>query len=137
TVTLGAVGAVNTSLKWYENATGGLAVGSGSNYTTPYLLQTDTFYVTSGVGGGTTPPTFIGSGTGSTTGNPSPFYNLYDGNRNQYLITAAELQAAGFSAGLITELGLDVLGAGSVPLLNFTIKLGATTLTSLTSIGWE
>jgi len=135
TVTLAAVAGANSSLKWYEHPTGGLSVGSGSSYTTPYLLETDTFYVSAGVGGGAIPPTFIGTGTPSTSSNPSPFYNLYDGNRSQYLFTAAELTAAGFTAGVITGIGFDVVSTGNA-LQDFNISIGTTTLNTLSTATW-
>jgi hypothetical protein len=70
----------------------------------------------------------------STTGYPSPYNTSWWGNKEQYLYTAAELTAKGFVAGKITELGLSV---GSVtttlPLTNFTISIGHTTLTAMST----
>ena len=70
----------------------------------------------------------------STTGYPSPYNTSWWGNKEQYLYTAAELTAKGFVAGKITELGLSV---GSVtttlPLTNFTISIGHTSLTALST----
>ena len=137
TVDLSAIAVAGNNLNWYENETGGLSLSSGGTFTTPYLLETDTFYVASGVGGGQLPPTFIGSGTNTTSSTPSPYYNLYDGYKAEYLIQASELMAAGFSAGLITEIGFDVVGSGSAPLLDFSIKMGATSATTLTTGAWQ
>ena len=70
----------------------------------------------------------------SSTGYPSPYNTSWWGNKEQYLYTAAELTAKGFVAGKITELGLSV---GSVtttlPLTNFTISIGHTSLTAMTT----
>ena len=44
TVTLGATSSVGTAIKWYDAATGGLSLGSGSSYTTPSIATTTTYY---------------------------------------------------------------------------------------------
>lgn len=134
TVDLSGTASVNSVLKWYQDETGGLPLGTGNTFTTPFLNETDTFYVGAGLGGSALPPTMIGTGTSSTTSNPSPFYNLYDGNRSQYLVRASELIAAGFSAGTITSIGFDVVSSGN-PLQQFNISMGQTTQTTL-STSW-
>ena len=44
TVTLGATASAGT-LSWYANATGGIALGTGTSFTTPSITATTTYYV--------------------------------------------------------------------------------------------
>ncbi len=76
----------------------------------------------------------LGNGTTTSTGPFSPYYTTWWGNRQQYLITAAELQAGGYVPGAITSLGLQV-GAvtTTLSLTNFTISIGHSTLTAMPS----
>src|SRR5690606_22513643 len=73
----------------------------------------------------------LGTGTGVLAGNPNPYYTLYYGHRNQYLIRASELIALGFTAGKLMSLGFDVVANSGLPLTNFTIKMGHTNLTTM------
>lgn len=54
---------------WYDAATGGSPLGTGTSYTTPPLNNTTTYYVESAGGGGvsnaTTGPTLMGNGLGN------------------------------------------------------------------------
>ena len=81
----------------------------------------------------------IGTGAGSNggTGYPTPFANWYWGNRQQYLILASEMQAAGASKGDITEIAFNVLNVNAVPALQgYTVWVKTTSSTgSLTQ--WE
>jgi hypothetical protein len=80
--------------------------------------------------------TSVGTGTitNTSTTYPSPYGNWYWGARHQFLITASELAAAGLTAGPITNLAFDVSSVNGAPVhQNFEIKMGATSLTSLTS----
>lgn len=134
TVVLKAQAGVNTGVIWYDNETGGVAVGNGSPFETPYLLETDTFWVSAGVGGGGIDPTWVGTGTSTTSGQPNLFYTTYEANKNQYLIKASELTAAGFTAGTIQKIGFDVLGVTtSLDLTNFAISMALTGLNDLTT----
>jgi hypothetical protein len=45
TVTLGASGCAGGTLKWYAAATGGASLGAGTNFTTPSIAATTTYYV--------------------------------------------------------------------------------------------
>jgi hypothetical protein len=77
-------------------------------------------------------------GTQSTTTSTqgiTPYGSNYEGSRQQYLITAAELSAANIYAGNITSLSFSVtaLGAGTFSQSNFTIKLAHTANTALAS----
>lgn len=87
---------------------------------------------------GTTHDVTIGSGTDvstlSTAGTPYRVGNSVGYQfRNQFLILASELTAAGLTAGNIGGLKLDVSGAGGGTLSNLTIKLAQTSLTAMTT----
>lgn len=74
----------------------------------------------------------VGTGTLVSSAAPNPYYTTFWGNREQFLITAAELLASGISAGPITSLGLAVQGVTTtLPLTNFTISMGTTALTAM------
>ena len=81
----------------------------------------------------------IGTGTvQNTTTDVSimpPYGNWYTGNRHQMLVLASELTAAGFTAGTqISSLAFDVVSnTNALGYNGFTIKLGNTTATSLTT----
>ena len=77
----------------------------------------------------------VGDSTGQNASNtyPTPYGGQFEGMRAQYLYTAADLTAAGLSAGNITSLGFKVVSVNGVgPLDNYTIKLGLTNATTLT-----
>ncbi|MBK6990182.1 MAG: hypothetical protein IPH33_19135 [Bacteroidetes bacterium] len=74
-------------------------------------------------------------GAGGTTGTGSyynPFYHLYGGLKSQSLYTAAELSAAGLTAGNITAVALDVTVVGTV-YNSFSLSMGNTALTALST----
>jgi hypothetical protein len=77
----------------------------------------------------------VGTGTtvNTTTSYPAPFGNYYWGAKNQMLITAAELTAAGLVAGNITSVAFDVVTPSTATLLGFTVNMKATSLTALTA----
>lgn len=74
----------------------------------------------------------VGTGTGSTGANTSPYLGFWMDGRVQYLYRASELQALGLSAGTITDIAFNVLTKGSTaPYNSFTIKMGCTSLIQL------
>jgi len=85
-------------------------------------------------------------GTG-TTGNanttyPCPLQDYYEGSRMQYLYRASELTATGMGAGNIVGIKFNVISLATSTNLfpaieQFTIKIGATSTTSLTATTWE
>ena len=54
------------------------------------------------------------------------------GGRTQTLFTAAELTAAGVTAGNLSSIGFDVISNSTQLMNGFTIKMGLTTATTLT-----
>jgi len=80
----------------------------------------------------------IGSGTStnSSTTYPSPFGNWYSGMRTQFLYTAAELTAAGVTAGNIHQLSFNVAATNNANAhLSYNINLKGTSTTALSA--WE
>lgn len=93
--------------------------------------ETKTGYVTVQ----TTCPIIIGTGTNmnSTTGYPAPYGNWYWGARHQILVKASELIAGGGAAGMIDGIGFQVAIPQGTPLQGFYVKVGTTTVNTLTS----
>lgn len=80
----------------------------------------------------------IGTGTGSnsTTGYPTPFGQFYEGNRTQFLYTAAELTGMGFTSGYIHSIGFNVTNVNNSGLhRGYQIGIKNTNVASLT--GWQ
>lgn len=76
----------------------------------------------------------VGTATLASTGTPNPYYTTFWGNREQFLFTSADLLAAGLTAGPITSLGLAVTTVSTtLPLTNFTISIGSSALTDITT----
>ncbi len=74
----------------------------------------------------------IGNGTGTTT---TPYGTYYMDGKTQYIITKAELTAAGYTSTnkIIKSLGFNVASASSQVMNGFTIKIGHTTASSFAS----
>ncbi|RXK83275.1 T9SS type B sorting domain-containing protein [Filimonas effusa] len=83
----------------------------------------------------------IGSGTAANaaTSYPCPLQDNNEGQRAQYLYTAAELTAAGMQAGTITAIRFNVTGMGtfSGKAEALAVKMGTTLTTSLDISTWE
>lgn len=132
TVTLGATG-IDGSLKWYAASTGGTALGTGTSFTTPSITGTTTYYV----GSEASPSGSFGIGTATTltsnTSYPTAFGNRWYQDWSQMVYTAAELNAAGLSAGYITSVKFNIAAIGSAAAVsNYTISLGNTSNSVLT-----
>ena len=78
---------------------------------------------------------YVGTNTIQNTSSayPSIYGNWFRGVKNQMLIRANELQAAGISAGNITGLAFDIVTPSGGTLQSFQIDIKATTQTSLSS----
>ncbi len=88
-----------------------------------------------GIGTATVGTGVVNNATSSTTstGYPAPFGNYYQGAKNQMLITATDLTAAGLRAGNITSVAFDVVTPVTTALSGFNVAIKATSLNSLTS----
>ncbi|HRZ41477.1 MAG TPA: GEVED domain-containing protein [Bacteroidales bacterium] len=134
--TLSATTAPGSIVQWWDSATGGTKLNDGLTYTTPLMYVSDTFWLAAS-GGAQAATLTLGTGTltNTSTGWPTPYGNYYWGNKEQYLITAAELTAMGANAAPITQLAFNVANVNSCPgLTNFYIKIAHTTVSTMT--GW-
>lgn len=95
-------------------------------------------FAASGTGCGLSSTTCAGAASNYTIGTGAstvayPFSGYWHDGRTQLLYTAAELAAAGITAGNINQIGFNVITKGStLPYSGFTIKLGCTAATALT-----
>jgi hypothetical protein len=130
-VVLTASTAGNSSPIWYDSPSGGSPIGTGSPWTTPYLSQTTNYYVAAH-GSGAEGIGIVGAGASTSSGTNNPFYHSWGGSKNQYLITEAQLVAAGINPGTnLVSLGLDVTSIGTGAFQNFTISIKSSTLTAM------
>ena len=80
--------------------------------------------------------TAIGTSSFATT-IPMPYYTGNWGSKNQYLITAGELVANGYTPGNITSIGFNLVSSTTtLPLTNFNIAIGSTTLAVMPAV-WQ
>ena len=87
---------------------------------------------------GPSTPNTVGTVTGANTSTswPAPYGNWYRNAKHQFLYTATELNALGFIGGKITQMGWEITTINGTTAYNsYTIKMGCTTITSLTS--WQ
>ncbi|MFL9836853.1 T9SS type A sorting domain-containing protein [Flavobacterium sp. ST-75] len=122
----------NGDIYWYAEAEGGELLATGNVFETPYITETTSYYVSSAqlsLGANVK----VGNGSGTTSTNSNPFYSSWSNNHTQHLITADELIASGLSAGNINSIGLDVTSVGSYAMRDLTIKIGASTATTMES----
>jgi hypothetical protein len=73
------------------------------------------------------------TGSNTTTSYPTPFGNYWWGAKQQFLYTAAELTAAGFTAGTINSLAFNVTTPATTTLTDYAISMKNTTVTALTT----
>lgn len=135
----------SATVTWFVSATNTLSLSSsyiGSSYFDD-LLSTLSVAATAGAnplceGLSTTLtasasyPTQRVLGAGATTSATysNPFYSLWSNTHNQHVILASELTAIGMFAGNISSLGLNITAAGTLPMLDFSMKIGTTTATN-------
>ncbi|CAN5188513.1 hypothetical protein BH09BAC1_BH09BAC1_09900 [soil metagenome] len=83
------------------------------------------------------PPTARTYGTGTVTSSVTPFSGGSSDGRYQVLYRASNLLAAGYSAGTIFRMQLNVgAKASSAVFTNMTIRIGCTSATQLTRADW-
>ena len=124
---------------WYTDAAGSSLgaqdILNDSIMITPLLFDTITYYVEAATG--STGIFQVGTGTlvTSTTGYPNPYCTYWWGNREQFLYTAAELNALGMVAGPISSVQFNLIAAPTNSLTNFTVYIGETSSTVMSA--WE
>ena len=128
--TLKATSSVGSTIEWFADSLGGTSIGSGSTFVTPVIGATTKYYAESQAP--TTALNYtIGSGATTSATYSNPFYSLYSNIHTQHLIRATELQATGLRAGDITSVALNITSAGTLPMINLSVKIGTTTDTSM------
>ncbi|MFA6057989.1 MAG: T9SS type A sorting domain-containing protein [Taibaiella sp.] len=130
TVTLQASVGLNSGVKWYESMTASQPVGAGSPWITPYLGVTDTFYVAASSGTPQPDPAnvVVAGSTGTMVSASLPLY-YNKGHRFQWMITADEMTAQGYTEGLVKSIGFDFAGV-NMTYQNISLKMKLTTAPS-------
>ena len=123
----------NAAAIWYNSRMVPLDTTAGS-FTTPRIYYNDTFYVAA-VASADVPGAHVGTLATATNNNfPSPYNPKVRYVKEQYLYTAAQIQAAGHGAGTISSISfyLESVGSGitSFTFSDYTIKMGTTTLST-------
>ncbi|MFZ4520579.1 MAG: T9SS type A sorting domain-containing protein [Bacteroidales bacterium] len=129
-VSLAATGSAGT-ISWYAAGAGGSPIGTGSPFTTPIISATTSYYVSAETFTAGNAASGAGASTSATYSNP--FYSLWSNIHTQHLIKASELTAAGLGAGNITSVALDVTSVGTLPMIDLSVKIAATTATSMSA----
>lgn len=120
----------NGIVEWYASPNAVQSLFTGTNFETPEINQTTSFYVGSAVVSDNA-EVYIGEGSSTTSTFSNPFFSSWSNLHTQHIITAEELINFGLEAGDITAVGLNVTNAGTLPMLNFSLKVGTTTETAL------
>lgn len=126
------------SIMWYDSPTTERILKKGTNYQTPYLFGTDTFYVASGLITFDTVEfgTGVSSNTANALGYPSPFNAAVRNVKEQYLIKAEELAAQRYHKGTIDSLAFHIKRVSrDFALSDYTVKIGHTDVSELNS--WQ
>ncbi len=127
-LTLNATANTGAVINWFETASGGASLGTGTSFTTPLVANTTSFFAEAAVI--TSGTVRVGAGTTSqgTTSYPNPLSAYHGGSKHQMLFLASELTAQGLSAGDITAISFDVTNFSAAGILNdFTIRIGHAT----------
>ncbi len=140
-VNLAATANTGATINWYTAPTGGTPIGTGAAFTTPSISSTTNFYVAAeAYAPGSNVK--VGNATTLTVPNgldPTAFNNRYENYWMQMVFTAAELQAAGLTAGNITAIKFDINTLGDAAnVSNLSIDIATTannTLTGFTTTG--
>jgi hypothetical protein len=116
-------------VRWYSASTGGTYLATGNTYATP-AISASTDYFAAPIS--PIPGTNVSQGAGATTSATysNPFYSAWSNNHTQHLITVAELAASGLFAGQINSVALNITNAGTLPMIDLSVKMGHTTATN-------
>lgn len=130
TATLQVTGAT-TEVKWYATSTSSEVLATGPTFETP-VLTADATYFANASSVAQNEEVQVGAGTSTSNSYQNPFYSLWSNTHTQHILLASELNAAGLFAGPINSVGITLTDAGSLPMLDFSLKIGTTTATSVT-----
>ncbi len=119
-----------TVIRWFSDAAGTQFVGEGDSIMVD-VNGPNMYYATY------VPKPVVTFGNGSistTTSGLTPFTTFWHDARQRVMILGSELAAAGYSAGNITDLGIEVTSLGGQPMNDFAIQMWDTNSTSIGSI---
>lgn len=86
----------------------------------------DNIHLVGNIGGVNPGPFVVGAGANiGSDGYYSPFYHLFGGLKEQYIIRASELTAAGLTAGYISSVALNI-GTVGTTYAGYTVHMGTT-----------
>jgi hypothetical protein len=131
TAILSATGNTGTFINWYANPSGGTALGTGANFTTPVITSDTSYYVASETFSAGSLPVGLGATLSLSTAQ-SFFPGGWGGAKTQYIIKASELLAAGIAAGSITSLGFEPTTSGQA-YQGFSVSMASTSAAVLTT----
>ncbi|MEI2708513.1 MAG: hypothetical protein V9E96_05775 [Chitinophagaceae bacterium] len=127
-----AASSAGYSIKWYDTVVAGTSLYTGNAFVTPTLTASKNYYAAAFLpGGGGTGTLPIGAGATTSATYSNPFYSLWSNLHSQHIVLASELNAAGIYAGEINAIGLDVTSAGTLPMIDFSLKIGTTTASTM------
>lgn len=128
-VNLAATPNAGATVQWYAGLLGGVALGTGTAFTTPSIESTTTYYAAASTA--TSANITLGAGATTATSYDGIFYHLYGGAQTQFLVRASELIALGFSAGNINSLGINMASA-NLAYAGFAVSIASTTTATTT-----
>ena len=119
-----------TVIRWFSDPAGTLFVGEGDSIMVD-VNGPNTYYATYVP----KPTVTFGSGsTPTTTSGLTPFTTFWHDARQRVMILGTELIAAGYSAGNITDIALEVTSIGAPAMNDFSIQMWDTNSTNIGSI---
>ena len=133
TVQLQATANTGNEVNWYASSTGGSPLFTGATFTTPSINSTTTFYAAPAAPNSGSGTVAVGAGATTSATYSNPFYTAWSNTHNQHIVLASELTAAGILPGAINAIGLDVTSAGTLPMIDFSLKIGTTTATTMSA----
>lgn len=140
--TLGAGSWMTTTAATTSKAISGLTASSNYEFQIESVCSSgnsgfsgSATFTTGSTGGGTGGTATVGTGT--TAFANAPYGTYYSDERSQFIITKAELMAAGYTGGSINlnSLSFNVTTASAQAMNGFTIRIGHTTATEFVTSG--
>ncbi len=137
TVDLGATGSAGSTLNWYDVASGGSSIGTGTSFTTPVISTTTDYYVSANVGGAGTTVGGLASPLGTATTSSSDWGLVFDAYQAFTLLSVdvystgvgnvvVELQNSSGTMLQTTTVAVTAAGTGTpqtIP-INFNVPVG-------------
>lgn len=129
TVTLSATSATDNVLKWYENATGGVALATGDTFVTPSISNTTTYYVASSSGGTNAYTGLTDKLSTATSGAGTTNFGLVFDALSEFKLKSVVVHAVG-AAGSTGTVTIDVIDASNTVLHTATVNVNGNPIAS-------